>query len=138
MKYPIAIEPITPGKAWRVSVPDLPGCIADGPTVDEAIRAADAAIARWIDEAIASGTSVPLPSTVDSHHAGGAYDGAIWALANVDPVVLADKVERVNITFPARLLRRVDEAAHRARESRSGWLQRVAVEAISRSTRARS
>jgi metal-responsive CopG/Arc/MetJ family transcriptional regulator len=41
--------------------------------------------------------------------------------------------ELVNITLPARLLRRVDEAAHQSNESRPGLLARAAIEAIRRS-----
>ncbi|MBK1711287.1 type II toxin-antitoxin system HicB family antitoxin [Rubrivivax gelatinosus] len=137
MKYPIAIEPDRPGTTWRVTVPDLPGCSAVGAGVDDAIRAASAAIARWIDEAAAEGRDVPLPRSIDLHRERERFASAIWALADVDQSVLEDRVERVNISLPSRVLRRVDEAAHRARESRSGWLQRVAVEAISRSNRAR-
>ncbi|MBK1686216.1 type II toxin-antitoxin system HicB family antitoxin [Rubrivivax gelatinosus] len=132
MKYPIAIEPEKPGTTWRVTVPDLPGCSAVGAGVDDAIRAASAAIARWIDAAVAEGRDIPLPRPIDMHRQGERFASAIWALADVDQNVLEDRVERVNISLPSRVLRRVDEAAHHARETRSGWLLRVAVEAISR------
>jgi len=36
-------------------------------------------------------------------------------------------VERVNITLPARVLRRIDAAARAAGESRSGYLARCAI-----------
>ena len=50
--------------------------------------------------------------------------GWVWAVVNVDLVQLSDKVERVNITLPARVLRRIDTAAKAAGESRSGFIAR--------------
>jgi hypothetical protein len=40
------------------------------------------------------------------------------------------RAEKVNITVPARLLRRIDEYAKSHGESRSGFLTRAAVQAM--------
>lgn len=37
MRYPLAIEPRTDEAAYRVVVPDLPGCFSAGDTLEEAI-----------------------------------------------------------------------------------------------------
>ena len=42
MKFVIAIEPGNDNSAWRVVVPDLPGCFSAGDTLDEAIDSARA------------------------------------------------------------------------------------------------
>ena len=55
-----------------------------------------------------------------------------WALVDVDPAILSDKAERINITLPARVLRRVDEAAKSRHESRSGFLARAALATLRR------
>ena len=40
------------------------------------------------------------------------------------------RAEKINITVPARLLRRIDDYARRHGESRSGFLTRAAVQAM--------
>jgi metal-responsive CopG/Arc/MetJ family transcriptional regulator len=42
---------------------------------------------------------------------------------------LSDKAERVNISLPARVLRRIDAAAKAANESRSGYIAHLALRA---------
>lgn len=56
------------------------------------------------------------------------FDGWLWALVKVDPAMLDDAVERVNISLPRRVLRRLDARARTAGETRSGFIARMAVE----------
>lgn len=132
MRYPIAIEPGTATTAWGVAVPDLPGCFSAGDTMDEAIVNASEAITAWIEAVLDDGGDIPMPGAIDAHRAKREFKGWIWALSEVDASVLSDKAERINITMPARVLKRVDETAHRLHESRSGFLARAALEAIKR------
>ncbi|MDB5848029.1 MAG: Phage protein [Rhodoferax sp.] len=113
-------------------MPDLPGCFSAGDTLEEAINNTSQAIAAWIGIVLDDGGDVPMPSAIEVLRASHEYEGWIWALAEVDPAVLSDKAERINITLPARVLRRVDEAARRLHETRSGFLARAALEAIAR------
>lgn len=48
--------------AYLVEVPELPGCMADGKTVEEATRAAQTAIRMWVGAARKLGRSVPKPA----------------------------------------------------------------------------
>ncbi|MBI5707882.1 MAG: type II toxin-antitoxin system HicB family antitoxin [Armatimonadetes bacterium] len=43
------------------SVPDLPGCFSDAPTVEEAEVRIREAITLWIETAVANGWQVPPP-----------------------------------------------------------------------------
>ncbi len=130
MKYPIAIEPGSDQAAWGVAVPDLPGCFsaADG-GVDEAIENAKEAIAAWIEAAVDSGEPVPMPSSIHAHRANPEFAGWIWAIAEVDPAVLDERAERVNITLPRRVVARLDAKARAAGETRSGYIARLALSA---------
>ena len=49
------------------------------------------------------------------------------ALAGRIPAALDDTVERVNITLPRRVLRRLDEEARAAGETRSGYIAKLAM-----------
>ncbi|MDB5481918.1 MAG: hypothetical protein JWO83_2971 [Caulobacteraceae bacterium] len=55
--------------------------------------------------------------------------GPCWAFGviSLDPALLDDTTERVNITSPRRALKRLDARARR-RESRSGYIARLTLE----------
>ena len=59
MEYTIVIEK-APGN-YAAYVPDLPGCVATGPTRDEAIREIGTAIALHIESLREHGEPVPAP-----------------------------------------------------------------------------
>ncbi len=130
MRYPIAIEAGDDRNAFGVVVPDLPGCFSAGDTLDEALTNASEAIALWIETVLDDGGTVPPPGRIETHRTNADYNGWIWALAEIDPAVLSDQVERVDIALPTRLLRRIDEFACTHHETRSGFLARAAIGAM--------
>ena len=127
MKFPIAIEPGDAKHAFGVVVPDLPGCFSAGDTIEEAIDNAKAAIELWLEAAIDEGMPVSEPSAIEALRKDRALRGWLWAVVSVDLSQLSDKTERVNITLPSRVLRRIDAAAKEAGESRSGYIARRAI-----------
>ena len=60
MKYPVLID--GEDGAYGVVFPDLPGCVAMGATVDEALSNAEAAARDWVESMEAHGQSIPAPS----------------------------------------------------------------------------
>ncbi|GMU65394.1 MAG: hypothetical protein AMXMBFR36_16680 [Acidobacteriota bacterium] len=131
MRYPIAIEPGDSKHAYGVVVPDLPGCFSAGDTLDEAIANAPEAIALWLEDRISRGELPPAARAIEAHRRKAQFKGWIWAVVEVDLSRVADKAERINITMPSRLLARVDARARKTGESRSGFLARAAMEALS-------
>ncbi|AVR87328.1 hypothetical protein Tharo_0378 [Thauera aromatica K172] len=75
------------------------------------------------------GGDIPAPTSIAAHRANPEFDGWIWAVAEVDPAILDDKAERVNITLPRRVLARLDARARAAGETRSGYIAKLAIEA---------
>jgi antitoxin HicB len=61
---PVIVEPLTPEDAggFVALVPDLPGCMSDSETPEEALANVQDAIREWIHEARALGRDVPVPS----------------------------------------------------------------------------
>jgi predicted RNase H-like HicB family nuclease len=125
VRYPIAIEPGTKKTAWGVVVPDLPGCFSAGDTLDEAIDNAREEIAAWIEATLDAGGAIAPASPVDRYRDAPEYAGWIWAVVEVDPAMLDDHAERVNITLPRRVLARLDAKAKAAGETRSGYIARL-------------
>jgi predicted RNase H-like HicB family nuclease len=127
MRYPIAIEPRTDHSDYGVVIPDLPGCFSAGDTLEEAIAGAEEAGLAWIDEALDAGKPVPSPSSLEAIRAKPEYAGWILSLVSIDPAALDDSVERVDITLPRRILRRLDDEARAAGETRSGYIAKLAI-----------
>ena len=129
MRYPVAIEPGTDAAAWGVIVPDLPGCFSAGDTLDEAMIQAEDAITGWIEVALDAGQAIPAPSHIEAlRTAHPEFEGWLWALVKVDPAMLDDTLERVNISLPRRVLHRLDALARSSGETRSGFIARMAVQ----------
>lgn len=127
MRYPIAIEPGTDHTAFGVVVPDLPGCFSAGDTLDEALDNAERAATLWIDAALDAGQTIPKPSPLEVIRDDKGFAGWVVGLVTVDPAQLDDTIERVNITLPRRVLRRLDSKAREAGETRSGYIARMAI-----------
>ena len=130
MKYPIAIEPGGGKTAWGVIVPDLPGCFSAADSgIDEAIENTKEAIALWIEIALDEGKDIPKPSSITYLQKKKEFKGYIWAIAEIDPSLLSDDIERVNISLPKRVLARLDAKAKSAGENRSAFIAHLAISA---------
>lgn len=128
MRYPVAIETGSEAAAFGVVVPDLPGCFSAGDSLDEAMIAAEEAVAAWVDAALDAGMAIPTPSSLDAVRVHPDFAGWTVAVINLDPALLDDTSERVNITLPRRVLKRLDSLARAAGESRSGYIAKRTLE----------
>jgi len=129
MRYPIAIEPGTDVTAWGVVVPDLPGCFSAGDMMEEALIQAEEAVTVWIETILDAGRAIPQPSAIDALRAAHPeFEGWLWGLVKIDPAMLDNTLERVNISLPRRVLHRLDARARRSGETRSGFIARMAIE----------
>jgi len=64
LEYRIMIEPLSPedGGGYLATAPDLPGCMSDGETPEEAALNVQDAIQSWLDAAREWGVAIPRPS----------------------------------------------------------------------------
>ena len=130
MKYPIAIETGNAKTAWGVVVPDLPGCFSAADSgIDEAIDNARESIELWIETALDSGQDIPKPSLISDLLKKKEFKGWTWAIVEINPALLSDEIERVNITLPKRILARLDAKAKLAGENRSAYIAHLAISA---------
>ena len=128
MRYPIAIEPGTDETAFGVIVPDLPGCFSAGDNLDEAMSGAEEAAAAWVDAALDAGEAIPAPTSLEALRRSPDYAGWMFGVITLDPTLLDDTTERVNITLPRRVLKRLDALARTAGESRSGYIAHLTLD----------
>jgi predicted RNase H-like HicB family nuclease len=61
MRYELIIYWSKADETFIVEVPELPGCMADGATYEEAIANAQAVVAEWVETARSLGRPVPEP-----------------------------------------------------------------------------
>ena len=61
IKYEMIIYWSHEDNAFIVEVPELPGCMADSQTYQEAVANAEIVIQEWIDTARELGRSIPEP-----------------------------------------------------------------------------
>jgi predicted RNase H-like HicB family nuclease len=61
IRYELIIFWSEEDQAFVVDVPELPGCMADGATYQEALANAETVIQEWIDTARELGRSIPEP-----------------------------------------------------------------------------
>lgn len=63
LKLKYAVELAKQEGGWYFArIPDLPGCMSEGKSPDEAVKNVEAARALWMEDAIESGIQIPLPS----------------------------------------------------------------------------
>jgi predicted RNase H-like HicB family nuclease len=67
-RYRITLRPLSAvdGAGWLAEVPELPGCMSDGETPQEAVENVMDAIACWIEAAEEDGRPVPQPAGADA------------------------------------------------------------------------
>lgn len=131
MKFTIAIEAGTKKAAFGVVVPDLPGCFSAGDTIEQAfdnVREAIDAHCEMIAED--KGELPKTRSMTDWQRDPQFKKGWTWGIVDVPIEKYFGPAEKINITVPARVLRRIDAYAQKNGETRSGFLVRAAEEAM--------
>jgi antitoxin HicB len=65
VQYPFTVRQLThsEGGGFLVEFLDLPGCIADGQTIEEAIAESQDALQAWLLTAQEDGLKIPLPNS---------------------------------------------------------------------------
>src|SRR4051794_32307197 len=73
LEYAVRIERLaeSEGGGYLATVPDLPGCMSDGETPEQALRNVQDAIASWIEAAKEWKQEIPKPSGILGHVQSG-------------------------------------------------------------------
>lgn len=125
MRYPVVVHHEA-GSAYGVTVPDLPGCFSAGETFDEALDKSIEAIQLHLEGLEAEGEAIPKASTTDAHTGNPDYAGGVWGFVDVDVTPYMGKAEKINVTLPSTLIRRIDAHA----KNRSKFLAEAALKAL--------
>ena len=126
MKFPVVIHHDTES-AYGVTVPDIPGCFSAGDTFQLALENAREAIDFHLAGLEEEGMDIPRPSDIDTYLANPDYEGGTWALVDVEITPYLGNTEKINVTLPSSLIRKID-ARHK---NRSKFLAEAALLALS-------
>ncbi len=68
-KYPFQLRELSKedGGGYMITFPDLPGCMSDGDTPEEAIRNGDNAVTKWMAARKKWGKEIPVPTPPIAH-----------------------------------------------------------------------
>jgi len=134
MEMPIAIHK-DENSVYGVTVPDVPGCYSWGDTIDDAIKNARVAIYNHYQVLAENGDALRFTtSRIEDLATDDDYAGAIWALVDVDASKFDSKPERINISIPRFVLKKIDSFAELRHETRSGFISRAALAMIAEET----
>ena len=120
MRYPALIE--GEGDDYGVVFPDLPGCVAMGHTLDEAIRHAEEALHDWMDSMGELGHPIPAPSQLEDVEvpAGCALTSILLVKTQRDKPNV-----RLNLVLDAGVADTITSEAKRRGMTRKAYIERV-------------
>ncbi|GMA49898.1 HicB family protein [Alicyclobacillus contaminans] len=99
--FPAVFEPDENGNGYTVTFPDLPGCITEGDTLEEAKGMAQEALEGYLWEAEQHHDPIPEPSRPETLQLDpGTFIVPIDAWMDLVRDEMANKVVRTNVTLP--------------------------------------
>ena len=120
MRYPALVE--GEGDDYGVVFPDLPGCVAMGHTLDEAIRHGEEALHDWMDSMVELGHSIPAPSELEDVEvpAGCALTSILLVKTQRDKPNV-----RLNLVLDAGVADAITSEARRRGMTRKAYVERL-------------
>src|SRR5262245_20000147 len=119
---------------FGVSFPDFPGAVTAAGSLDEAEEAAADALALHVEGMLAEGAAIPDPTSFDRVRANPDYRDGMPVLVPLKSDALA---QRLQVTLPAPIVRRIDEYIAAWGQSRSSFLAEAAKHELESKTTAR-
>jgi predicted RNase H-like HicB family nuclease len=100
--FPSVFDPAEDGEVgYTVTFPDLPGCITEGDTIEEAMAMAREAMELWLWDAEQNGEAIPIPSLPqDIEVSNGTFLMFITAWMNDVRDEMANKAIKKTLTLP--------------------------------------
>lgn len=124
--YPAVFSPHDDGSI-TVAFPDLPGCVTEGKSIENALYMARDALALWIDTTRMLGAEIPAPSAVADITAEA---GAFVTLVDADPQRYARQRKSKAVRRTVSLPQWLDEQAVEAHLSLSKVLREALEERL--------
>ena len=125
MKYPVIIHTTENGKEFGLALPDIPGVISGGSSIEECPVNVQEAV-EMVCEAKGLTELPPASHLKAVMESEDAADGWVM-LADIDPAFLSNRATRISLSVPEYLVSRIDRKAHAAGMTRSAYMVRAAL-----------
>lgn len=131
MQYPIAIEWGDDQTATGIAIPDIPGAITAGDTIEQAYEMAVEVAQIQLEELANAGKEIPMPRSIAEHRKNPEFKDWGWGFINIDITPYLGKTEKVNVTLPGHVIRQIDKyvSTHDIK-SRSAFIANAALEKL--------
>jgi len=127
MKFAVVVHH-DKGSAFGVTVPDLPGCFSAGDTFEEALVNTREAIELHLEGLLEEDMDIPRPSSIEQHLDNPDFAGGTWGFIDFDIVPYLGNTEKINVTLPSNLIRKIDAKA--GKRGRSNFLAEAALKEL--------
>ena len=107
--------------AYGVSFPDLPGIVAMGTTVDEALLHAEEALRDYVIETERDGEAITPPTSIEHVETPSGY-----TLVSVPLIRLSGRSVRANLTLDEGVAAFIDGEARRRNMTRTAYVEWMA------------
>jgi predicted RNase H-like HicB family nuclease len=111
-------------KGYSVFFPDLPGLASAGDTLQAAARNAEEGLRGHLELMVEEGLAIPRPTELDAIKHDTEVKEAARILVRAE--IPSTRVQRINVTLPEDLIRRIDSQT----DNRSGFLAKAAEAAL--------
>ncbi|WP_076421146.1 type II toxin-antitoxin system HicB family antitoxin [Colwellia sp. UCD-KL20] len=131
MKYPVSITKENMHN-YSLSVVDLPGCKVKAETVDEGLTKLKKVVGDHLEILAEYGEAVPNAQLIDYHLKQN--ENVIWAIIEIDIVPYLGKSQKINVTLPELLIKKIDDRVSKSPEhkTRSGFIASVCLNELSK------
>ncbi len=133
MYYVATFDPHEDGSGYYdVTFADLPGCVSQGKSLDDALRMAAEAVSLHVGGMLEDGLVLPDPSTPDqarqkdveeaTREGYELADGVLWQYVQFEPVKAVKKVSPIKLTISLKptVVAQIDAVADEMGLTRSG------------------
>ncbi|WP_426357339.1 type II toxin-antitoxin system HicB family antitoxin [Pseudocolwellia sp. HL-MZ19] len=132
MKYPVMINREDLTNIYTLTVVDLPGCNVDAESIDEGLTKLKKAVDEHLEILAEYGEVIPSAKLIDHHMAK--YENVIWAILDIDIVPYLGKSQKINVTLPELLIKKIDARVNKSADhkTRSGFIASVCLNELSK------
>lgn len=132
MKYPIALKKIIGVENYKTYVPDLPGCVGNGESIDVSLNNINDSIAAHLSILAEYGEAIPHATTIENHLT--AYPNVIWCILDIDITPYLGKSHKINVTLPELLIKQIDNRVSKSStyKTRSGFIASACISELNK------
>jgi len=132
MKYPVLINKESTDNKYTLTVVDLPGCIVEAESIDEGLNKLENVVEQHLEILSEYGEVIPNAKTIDVHMRQ--HENVIWAILDIDIVPYLGKSQKINVTLPELLIKKIDARVSKSvnHKTRSGFIASVCLAELSK------